>query len=130
MKKIEVVAAVIKSGNKYLCCKRGPKGETALKWEFPGGKIELGETHREALHRELKEELSLEVEIDKLLITITHQYKTFHLTMHCYVCTAGSTNYYLHEHVEARWLSKEEMSKLDWADADIPVLKKLSNVIR
>ncbi len=125
MKKIEVVAAVIKYNNKYLCCQRSPHGETGLKWEFPGGKIEPGETQKEALKRELSEELSIEVSIDNFLMTVIHQYKTFHLTMHCYNCTTNSSNYILHEHVDAGWMSLEEMAELDWAEADIPVLKKL-----
>ena len=125
MKKIEVVAAVIKYKDKYLCCQRSDNGETGLKWEFPGGKIEPGETHEEALHRELSEELSIKVGIDKFLMTITHQYKTFHLTMHCYSCTASDEEFHLHEHIDAKWLTVKEMAKLDWAEADIPVLIKL-----
>lgn len=86
-KNFEVVAAVIKKDEKIFCCQRGPKGECAYKWEFPGGKIESGETKEEALIREIKEELNCNINIEKFITTINHEYNTFSLTMHVYLCS-------------------------------------------
>lgn len=86
-KHFEVVAAVIKKDEKIFCCQRGPKGECAYKWEFPGGKIESGETKEEALIREIKEELNCNINIEKFITTINHEYNTFSLTMHVYLCS-------------------------------------------
>ncbi|AIO17990.1 CTP pyrophosphohydrolase [Candidatus Izimaplasma bacterium HR1] len=126
MKHIEVVAGVIiNKDNKILCCQRKNKGELALKWEFPGGKIEQGETHNEALIRELNEELEIDVVIIRHLITVKHQYNLFHLTMHCYLIEEYSGNLVLNEHEDFKWLDKMELYQLEWAEADIPIVKKL-----
>ncbi|XMB86583.1 (deoxy)nucleoside triphosphate pyrophosphohydrolase [Mycoplasmatota bacterium WC44] len=129
MKKIEVVAAIVLADNKVFCAKRANKGEIALKWEFPGGKIESGETNEDALIREIKEELNSEIEIKEYFMTIEHQYSTFHLTMHSYLCELLSGNLELSEHVDSCWSSKDDLDHLDWADADIPIVTKLKDTL-
>ncbi len=126
MKYIEVVAAVFKnSDNKIFCARRRNDGELALKWEFPGGKIEVGETHEIALKREIKEELDTEIVVNKFITTVSHQYKSFHLTMHAYYASIIKGALTLSEHTDSKWLNKEDLSKLDWAEADIPIVKIL-----
>jgi len=126
MKHYEVVAAVIKNDeNKIFCAQRGNYGELALKWEFPGGKIELGETNQEALIREIKEELNTDIDVLDHIITVNHQYQTFKLTMHAYYSNIIQGNLQLSEHINSKWLDKNELDKLDWADADIPIVNKL-----
>ena len=125
MKHIKVVAAILFNKGEILCTQRPDNGEAALKWEFPGGKIEPSETPEQALVREIKEELGCDITVNDFLMTVKHQYKSFHLTMHCYKCTLNSDNITLHEHVDSCWLPINEMNKLDWAPADIPVVHKL-----
>jgi 8-oxo-dGTP diphosphatase len=125
MKNIEVVAAIIKKDNKILCTQRQDKGETALKWEFPGGKLEPGETNEEALVREIKEELEMEVEVCNYFITVNHQYSFFDLVMHGYVCNVIDDKLVLNEHVDSCWLKIEELDSLDWSEADKPIVEKL-----
>jgi len=126
MKKIEVVAAVlINKENKIFCAQRKDAGELALKWEFPGGKIEPGESHKEALTREIEEELSTKITLTKFIMTIKHQYKTFHLTMHAYYCKVINGNLTLNEHKNSKWVAKEDLLQLDLAAADIPIVKKI-----
>ena len=127
MKKIEVVAAIIYFENKILCVQR-PENKLAYiskKFEFPGGKIEKDETQKEALKRELLEELNIVPEINSLFITIVHEYPDFELTMHSYKCEAKTKELKLNEHIALEWLSINELSKLDWAAADIPIVNKL-----
>lgn len=125
MKKIEVVAAIIKKDNKYYCAQRKDEGELAKKWEFPGGKIEENETHQQALEREIKEELSAEIKVGKFLVTIEHEYNSFFLTMHCYYCDIIKGDLVISEHLDSKWLTKKEMLSYDFADADKPVIKLL-----
>ncbi len=126
MKHIEVVAAVIiDAKDRIFCAQRGNYGELALKWEFPGGKIELGETHRVALIREIKEELNTDIDVLDHIITVNHQYETFKLTMHTYYSKVTQGNLLLSEHINSKWLGKNELDQLDWADADIPIVNKL-----
>lgn len=128
MKYIEVVAAVfVDKDNKIYCARRRNDGELALKWEFPGGKIEQGETHQEALVREIKEELSADVEVREFITTIEHQYNYFHITMHAYFCEIIKGDLVLSEHTAYKWLDKEDLLDLDWAEADIPIVKLLMN---
>ena len=127
MKKIEVVAAIIVHNELILCAQRS---ESKLKYisnkfEFPGGKIEQGETKREALKRELVEELNIEPLIKNLYLTVVHQYPDFELTMHSFMCDADSMNITLNEHMSHQWLKKEELNRLDWAAADLPIVHKL-----
>lgn len=124
-KHIEVVAAVIKSGDTYFAAQRNNKGELALKWEFPGGKIEKGETNEEALIRELKEELEITVDVIKHIKTVYHEYKTFNLTLHAYKCNLRSDTINLKEHLDSKWLTKDKLFDVDWAEADIPVVEIL-----
>jgi 8-oxo-dGTP diphosphatase len=128
-KKIEVVAAIIMCGHHILCTQRGENKYDYIsrKFEFPGGKIEKGETDKEALKRELIEELSMTPEIGNHFLTIHHEYPDFELTMHCYLCSAESKTLTLNEHKSCQWLLKSELKNLDWAEADIPIIQKLGS---
>jgi len=127
MKNIEVVAAIIiNDKNEIFCARRKNEGELALKWEFPGGKTENGESNQEALIREIREELSTEVRVKDFLMTVKHQYKTFHLTMHAYYAEVIMGDLILNEHTGYRWLKKEELHSLDWAPADLPIVNLLT----
>ena len=122
-KKIEVVAAVILQDGKLFATQRG-YGEWKDWWEFPGGKIESGETPGEALKREIREELATEIEVKELLTTIDYDYPKFHLTMHCYLCTILSGQPSLLEHEDARWLEMNEVNSVSWLPADKDVIEK------
>ena len=97
------------------------------KYEFPGGKIEEGESQEEALRRELVEELNVVADIQSLFLTIVHQYPDFELTMHSFTCKVNSKEITLNEHIAFNWLRVDELESLDWAAADIPIVKKLKN---
>ena len=125
-KNIEVVAAIIQSGGKYLTTQRG-YGEWKDWWEFPGGKIEAGESHKDALRREIREELATDIEVGSLLTTVEYDYPKFHLTMHCYLCTVVSGNLLLLEHEDARWLRKEELDTVRWLPADRSIIELLKD---
>ena len=114
----EVVCAVIKKDNKIFCCQRGPKGECGYKWEFPGGKIESGETKEEALLREIKEELNCTIKIKEFITTVNHEYNTFSLTMHVYLCELVEKEPVLLEHKSLIWCDKDKLNDLDFAEAD------------
>lgn len=125
MKRIEVVAGIIKDGNKIFATQRG-YGEQKGFWEFPGGKMECGETPQQALERELKEELAIHVNVGDFLCTVEHDYPAFHLTMHCYFCTiVGGKAPELLEHEAAKWLAPAELHSVDWLAADIEVVKAI-----
>lgn len=124
MKHIEVVAAVILRDGKIFATQRG-YGEWKDWWEFPGGKIESGETPEEALKREIREELATEIEVGKLLTTVKYDYPKFHLTMHCYLCVIISDQLSLLEHEDARWLVMDELDSVKWLPADKDVIEKL-----
>ena len=125
MKQIEVVAAIIRREDKIFATQRG-YGEWKDWWEFPGGKMEAGETPEEALVREIREELSTEISVDEFLCTVEYDYPKFHLTMHCFWCHIESGSLTLKEHEAARWLSKEQFDSVDWLPADLEVIKELS----
>ena len=124
MKTIEVVAAIIKRNNKILATQRGA-GEFKGGWEFPGGKIEGSETPEEALMREIMEELETKIVVGKLIDTIEYDYPTFHLSMDCFWSEIISGDLVLNEHEDARWLKKDELSKVDWLPADITLVDKI-----
>lgn len=127
MKTIEVVAAIIVADGKVFSTQRG-YGEFKDMWEFPGGKMEPGETPQQALKREIKEELATEIEVGDFIHTIEYDYPNFHLTMHCYVCSVVSGNLQLLEHEAAKWLTKSELDTVDWLPADliiIPMIREL-----
>ena len=123
MKTIRVVA-VIKNENKIFATARG-YGEFKGQWEFPGGKIEAGETPQEALVREIKEELETTIQVGDLIDTIEHDYPTFHLSMDCYWCDIVEGELKLLEAESARWLSKEELYDVKWLPADILLIEKI-----
>lgn len=124
MKQIEVVAAIIRKGDKIFATQRG-YGDFKDWWEFPGGKIEAGETPEEALKREIREELSTEISVDEFLCTVEYDYPAFHLTMHCYLCSLLTEALHLNEHEAARWLSKDELESVEWLPADWGVVRRL-----
>lgn len=124
---MSVVAAAIFRDNRVLCVQRPKhtKEYKSLKWEFPGGKVEFGESREEALVREIREELSVDIEVSEFLMTVEHTYPDFHLTMHVFGCVLNQGEITLNEHITLKWLSVDELDQLDWADADIPVVKSL-----
>ena len=126
--KIEVVAAVIfNSSNEILCMQRGVNKYEYIseKYEFPGGKIEQGETNENALAREIKEEINIEIEINAFYLKVEYEYPDFFLIMNAYLCKTKALKITLNEHIEYKWLSKDNLKGLDWAAADIPIVKKL-----
>jgi len=127
MKRIEVVAAVICQGCRVFATQRG-YGEWKDWWEFPGGKMEAGETPEAALKREIREELSAEISVGRLLGTVEHDYPAFHLTMHCYLCSLLSEALRLNEHEAARWLAKEELGGVRWLPADLQLIEQLKSI--
>ena len=147
MKRIEVVAAIIRKGDRIFATLRGcGEGKAAGRqgqdptclslaerkqarlegkagWEFPGGKMEPGETPEDALKREIREELSTEISVDEFLCTVEHDYPTFHITMHCYLCSLLTEALHLNEHEAARWLSIEDLDSMKWLPADMQVIE-------
>ena len=124
MKQIEVVAAIIHKDGRIFATQRG-YGDWKDWWEFPGGKMEVGETPEEALKREIREELSTEIQLDKLFCTVEWDYPKFHLTMHCYLCSLLTEALHLNEHEAARWLPKEELDSVQWLPADVQIIERL-----
>ena len=128
MKTIKVVAAVIKRNNKIFVTQRG-YGEFKDGWEFPGGKVEKGETKEEALIREIKEELDTVIKVDSYLDTIEYDYPDFHLSMDCFVCSIVEGNLVLKEHEDSKWIKKEEIDTLNWLPADLIILDKVKEMM-
>ena len=124
MKIIEVVAAIIVEKDKVLVTQRG-YGEFKDGWEFPGGKVELGETLESALKREIKEELDIEIEIDTYIDTVEYDYPQFHLTMHCYKCRILDGQLMLKEHEASKWVSQNELNEIEWLAADRIVVERM-----
>ena len=123
-KTIKVAAAIIKNQNQIFATQRG-YGPFKDGWEFPGGKIEEGETPNQALIREIKEELDTEIEIGELVDIVEYDYPDFHLTMHCFMCTIKSGNLVLKEHEAAKWLTRETLHSVDWLPADKDLIDKI-----
>lgn len=122
---VEVVAAIIKDEGKVLATQRG-YGKWKGWWEFPGGKMQEGESREEALVRELKEEMDASIVIDEYYTTVEYDYPDFHLTMHCYLCHLLGSHYLLKEHMEARWLAPDQFDSVQWLPADTALLQQLS----
>ena len=123
-KNIEVVAAIICKEDQIFATQRG-YGEWKDWWEFPGGKMEAGETPEEALVREIREELSAEISVDEFLCTVEYDYPKFHLTMHCYICSLLTESLHLNEHEAARWLKNNELDSVKWLPADKIIVEQL-----
>lgn len=124
LKHIEVVAAVIVREGKVFATQRG-YGEWKDWWEFPGGKIQPGESPEEALRREILEELATEIEVGERLCSVEYDYPNFHLTMHCFRCSVITGSLTLLEHEAARWLSHDDLRSVNWLPADLEVIEKL-----
>ena len=127
MKQVEVVAAIIQVEDRFLCLQRnvGEYDYISLKYEFPGGKIEAGESQQQALKREIREELQYDIQIEQKFLTVEHQYPDFRLLMHSYLCTAKDVNFTLIEHIDYKWLTANQLERLDWAAADRAIVKQL-----
>ena len=128
MKTIEVVAAIIIKNGEVFATQRG-YGEFKGWWEFPGGKIESGECAKEALVREIREELDADISVGELVETVEWDYPNFHLTMHCFVCSLISEFMQLNEHETAAWLTKETLHSVKWLPADEGILAKIEDLI-
>ena len=125
MKTINVVAAIIVKDGKVFATQRG-YGEFKDGWEFPGGKIEAGETPEDALKREIREELETEISVGELLDTVEYDYPAFHLSMKCYICGIVSGSLHLVEHESSRWLSKEQLNDVAWLPADAGLISLIA----
>ena len=126
MRIIEVVAAIIHDEEGRIFATQRGYGPMKDGWEFPGGKMESGETPEEALKREIWEELETRIEVEQLFETIDYDYPDFHLTMHCYICKVESGKLTLKEHEAARWFTKEQLSSIDWLPADRSIISQLT----
>ena len=126
MKTLKVVAAIIKDKDKIFATKRG-HGEFKNGWEFPGGKIEPGERPEEALHREIMEELNIEINIEGLFDIVEYDYPNFHLTLYCFISSIKSGKIVLLEHEEGKWLGKDKLDSVAWLPADISLIKRLKD---
>ena len=126
---VRAVAAIIRKGDRIFATQRG-YGEWKDWWEFPGGKMEAGETPEKALVREIREELSAEISVDEFLCTLEYDYPAFHLTMHCYLCSLIGEALHLNEHEAAKWLAKDELDGVKWLPADVEVVEVIKSKIQ
>ena len=129
MKTINVVAAVIFKDDKVFATQRG-YGEFKDGWEFPGGKVEPGESPEDALRREIREELEVDVNVGDLIDTIEYDYPAFHLSMKCFACTIAGGSPHLLEHEAAKWLSSCQLESVDWLPADITLIPKIAEMMK
>ena len=129
MKTVRVVAAIIIDDGKVFATQRG-YGEFKDGWEFPGGKIDAGETPEEALIREIKEELDTEIVVKELLDTVEYDYPKFHLSMDCFICKIKAGELVLKEHEASKWLTKETLDSVEWLPADQGLIEKIENYLR
>ncbi len=127
-KEVKVAAAVIRNGDKYLCMqrRRSHREYESERWEFPGGKVEDGESGYDTLLREIKEEMDWDIYVGRTFATITHDYPDFTLSLTAYLCKPGDGDFTMLEHLDSKWLDKEELSSLRWTDAD----KKIVAIIQ
>ena len=128
MKTVKVVAAIIIHNNQIFATQRG-YGDFKDGWEFPGGKVEPGETLQQALVREIKEELDTEIEVGDYLMTVEYDYPNFHLSMDCFLCTINSGNLVLREHEAAKWLTVETLDTVDWLPADQGLVEQIKDYL-
>lgn len=130
MKTIEAVSAIIYHDNKFLCVQKGANkyDYIAYKYEFPGGKVEKGETNEEAVIREIKEELNMDIVIVSQLSTVYHDYPDFSLILHNFLCSCDSPEIELLEHIDFKWFDKTQLKSLDWAASDVSVVGELLNL--
>ena len=128
MREIEVVAAIIHDADGRIFATQRGYGDMKDGWEFPGGKVELGERPEDALKREILEELDTKIVVEKFLTTVEYDYPKFHLTMHCYLCSVESGQLTLKEHEAARWLRKEQLDSVDWLPADKIVVDEIARL--
>ena len=129
MKTVRVVAAIIIENDKVFATQRG-YGEFKDGWEFPGGKIEPGETPEEAIVREIKEELDTEVEVIEVLDTVEYDYPNFHLSMGCFICKIKSGDLVLKEHEAAKWLTKDTLGSVEWLPADMGLVREIEKYLK
>ena len=127
MKNIEVVAAIIRKGDKIFATQRG-YGDFKDGWEFPGGKVEAGESPEDALKREIFEELETHIQVERFVTTVDYDYPKFHLKMHCYICSIESGSLTLKEHEAARWLKLSDIYSVDWLPADKIVVDEIARL--
>ena len=127
MKQIEVVAAIIHDSEGRIFATQRGYGDYKDWWEFPGGKVEVGETPEKALVREIQEELNTTINVDRFLTTVDWDYPKFHLTMHCYLCTIAEGELTLLEHEAAKWLTMDTIDEVNWLPADVLVVEALKN---
>ena len=128
MKTIRVVAAIIVENGRVFATQRG-YGDFKDGWEFPGGKIEAGESPEQALVREIREELDTEIRLERLLRTVEWDYPTFHLSMDCFICKIESGDLHLREHEAARWLDLEHLNDVDWLPADLQLIPEIAKCL-
>lgn len=126
---MEVVAAVIVRGGRIFATQRG-YGDFKDFWEFPGGKIEAGESREDALKREIKEELDAEISVDSFLQTVEYDYPKFHLILHCFLCSLKTKKVHLLEHESSKWLSADELDSVNWLPADNSVIQQLKQILK
>jgi len=130
MKHIHVACAIIENNGKILCAQRSESMSLPLKWEFPGGKIDIGETPEECLRRELVEEMGVSVRVRESLPLSTHHYPTFSVTLYPFICLIEAGEIILHEHAGIAWLPPKQLNTLDWAKADLPVIESYLDVCK
>lgn len=128
MKTIRVVAAIVVENGRVFATQRG-YGDFKDGWEFPGGKIEAGESPEQALVREIREELDTEIRVERLLRTVEWDYPTFHLSMDCFICKIESGDLHLREHEAARWLDLEHLNDVDWLPADLQLIPEIAKCL-
>ena len=127
LKTIKVVAAVIKKENQIMIAQR-LKGDFAGQWEFPGGKVETGESPQQALRREIMEEMELDITVNEFLLTAEYGYPNFHLSMDCFLCSLASSDIHLHDHTAIKWISiLDEVKNINWVPADVQVMEAIKH---